>query len=806
MPGTFVGIATTMIKTYLLITFRNMMKNKLFIIINVFGIGMGISYCIVAYLAFQYDATFDGVHKNRSTIYRVSAVREFENKLTRFGYAPLPLREVVEKNFPDVNKSTRYSPSQSNFKREDDLFPSNLSYVDPEFFDLFTFDFIAGNPELLKDNTSVFISESMAIRLFRTAEEALGKTMQQVYGGELKEIKIAGIFREPPMNSSLCKLNGSAYMNFENFKDEYVGTREDDWKKESTLFLQIEDGSRTKIVHQQLQGYVQNNNKVREDFQVKEFVLDPFTTMASRDRADNVHARTWAAPPLAAIIGSMIMSILILLIACFNLTNTAIAISTRRLKEIGIRKVMGSMRIQLIIQFIGETTCICFLGILVGVGFSEIFIEGWNRMTMGMLRLTPQYFDEPRFILFLLTVLLFTGILAGSYPAFYISKFSPINILKGKLTLAGTNYFTRTLLGLQFAITLISIVGAIAFFQNARYQSKYDLGFDIHNSIIVPVNNKSEFDTYSNLLRDNAEIVSIAGAKSGIFSNRAHEPVSHESRQAEVDIIEVGENYLKTMDLKLEEGRDFIKDSETDRKESIIITQKMADLFGWEKPLGQQVVWRDTIKLFVVGVVKDVYTMGLWREMEPMMIRYVLPENYSQIVVSAKGGNVTSVNNFMSEQWSELFPNRLYPGRMLVSDLHEINSWNINIMYMYAFLGAIAMTLSATGLFTLVSLNVIKRTKEIGVRKVLGASVLNISRLVNTEFIIILTVASVIGSWASFGWVNTVLGSIWKYYQGANVWTFLIGIGIIFAISFATIAFKVFKVANMNPVTALRDE
>ncbi len=795
-----------MIKTYLLITFRNMMKNKLFIIINVLGMGMGISYCIVAYFAHQYDATFDAVHKNSATIYRVSAVREFENKLTRFGYAPLPLREVVEKNFNDVNKSTRYLPSQSNFKREDDLFPSNLDYVDPEFFELFTFDFIAGDPSSLKDKTSVFVSESMAIRLFRTPEEALGKIIKQVYGNDLKEVKIGGIFREPPMNSSLYKLNGSAYMNFENVKDEYRGLLEEDWKKESTLFLQIEDASRVNVVQKQLQPYTENNNKVREDFRIKEFVLDPFITMAHQDRADNVRAWTWAAPPLSAIVGSAIMSILILLIACFNLTNTAIAISSRRLKEIGIRKVMGSMRVQLIVQFIGETTAICLLGILVGVGLSEVFVEGWNRMTMGMLRLTPHYFDDPSFLLFLLVVLLFTGVLAGSYPAFYISKFNPINILKGKLTFGGTNYFTRILLGLQFAITLISIVGAIGLFQNARYQRNYDLGFDIRGSVIVPINNQGEFDTYRNLLRDNPEIVSVAGAKSGIFSNPAHEAVGHESRQLEVDIIDVGDNYVKTMDLKLLEGRDFIKDSETDRKESVIITQKMADLFNWDKPLGREILWRDTVKLFVIGVVKDVYTMGLWREMEPMMIRYVLPADYRQIVVSAKGGNVTTVNAYMDEQWNKLFPNRLYPGRMLVSDLHEINSWNLNIMYMYAFLGVIAMTLSATGLFTLVSLNVIKRTKEIGVRKVLGASVLNISRLVNTEFIIILTVASVIGSWASFGWVNTILSSIWKYYQGANVWTFVIGVGILFTVSFLTIGYKVFSVATMNPVTSLRDE
>ena len=795
-----------MIKNYLLITFRNMMKNKLFIIINVFGMGMGISFCIVAYFAHRYDADYDALHQNRSSIYRISAVREFNNTLTRYGYAPLPLRQIVDKTFQDVTRSSGYFPSYSNFKRGDDLFPSNLMYVDPEFFQLFSFEFIVGNPASLQDKTSVFISEDVAIRLFRTPEEAFEKTITQVYGSELKEVKVAGVFRDPPMNSSFYKMNGSAYMNFENFKDEYKGVPEYDWKKENTLFVQIEDVGRVGTVYRQLQPYTSNNNRVREDFQIKEFTLDQFATMAERDRAEGIQAWTWPAPPQAAVIGSMVMSALILLVACFNLTNTAIAISARRLKEIGIRKVMGSMRIQLIVQFIGETTCICFLGILVGVGLSEVLLEGWNKMTMGMMRLQPTYFNDPQFILFLLAILLITGIVAGSYPAFYISKFKPISILKGKLTFGGTNYFTRTLLGLQFAISMISIVSAIGFLQNAQYQRNYDLGFDIRGSVLAYVNDQGEFDTYRNALRSNPDIISIAGAKNGIFARRDHEPVKYESSQVEVDIIEVGDNYLKTMDLKLLTGRDFIKDSETDQKESVLITEKMATVFGWQEPIGKEIILHDSVKLFVIGVVKDVYAQGLWREMEPMMIRYVLPAQYSQIVVSAKAGDVVSVDAFMKEQWNKVFPNRLYPGRMLVSDLHEINSWNVNIMYMYALLGFIAMTLSATGLFTLVSLNVIRRMKEIGVRKVLGASVGNISRIVNAEFVIILVIASALGSFASFGWTHAIMGSIWKYYQGVNVWTFVVSIGLLFTVCLATIGYKIYSVATMNPVNTLRDE
>jgi putative ABC transport system permease protein len=782
-----------------------MMKNKVFIITNVFGLGIAISICIVSYLAYQYDATFDAVHQNRDHIYRVSSVREFEHTRTRFGYAALPLGEIVKKTIQDADRSSSYISSGSNFKRDQDLFAANLSYVDPEFFNMFSFKFIAGNAAGLS-KSDVVISESMAVRLFRAPAEAVGKTITQVYGKELKEVKVTGVFREQPMNSSFFRSDGSAYMNLENFKDEFANVRPDDWTYHTSVFIQINKSERVSSVYKQLQPFTANNNRVREDFQIKEFALDRFATLAHRDRDENVRSATWAAPPVSAIIGSVIMSILILLIACFNLTNTAIAISSQRLKEIGIRKVMGSRRIQLIIQFIGETTAICFLALAVGLSMSDFMVEGWNIMTNNNIHLERNYYDASGFLFFLVGVLLFTGILAGSYPAFYVTKFQPISIFKGKLRFGGTNYFTRTLLGLQFAISLMAIVSAIAFMQNAQYQKNYDLGFDVRGSVLAWVNDRKEFDTYRNALESNATILSIAGAKSGIFSNRLHEPVKFRASQAEVDIIEVGDNYLKTMGLSLTAGRDFIKDSETDIKESIIITQKMADLFKLDNPIGKEIIWKDNVKLFVIGVVKNVYTQGLWREMEPMMIRCISPDQYNQIIVSTKAENVSAVNVAMSKQWSVIFPNRLYNGYMMGAMLLEVTALNMSIMYGYSFLALIAMILSATGLYTLLSLNVIRRMKEIGIRKIIGASVLNITRVVNTEFVIILTLASVLGSVLSYNWCNIIMSSIWKYYQAVNAWTFVFGIGLLFTVSALTIARKLLSVARMNPIDTLRDE
>jgi ABC-type antimicrobial peptide transport system permease subunit len=232
----------------------------------------------------------------------------------------------------------------------------------------------------------------------------------------------------------------------------------------------------------------------------------------------------------------------------------------------------------------------------------------------------------------------------------------------------------------------------------------------------------------------------------------------------------------------------------------------MASLFGWEKALGKEVIWKDSVKLYVVGVVKDVYTAGLWRAMEPLMIRYVGPEKYSQIVVNTAAGNVPAINKFMESKWKEIFPNRLYNGNMLSGISDEVEDVNTNIMTMYSFLGVIALMLSATGLFTLVSLNIIRRTKEIGVRKVLGASIGNITRIINTEFFVILVVASLAGSVLSYFAVDLLMDSIWDYYQSTTIVTFIVAILVMFLVATAVVGFKVFSAASMNPVNTLRDE
>lgn len=793
-----------MIKNYLLITLRSLTKNKFFIFANVFGMGIAIACCIVAYFNYDFNRSFDTFHTKAASIYRVNSVREFQNNLTSYGYVPMGLGNAIKQNNQDIDQVIRYSPGGGNFRIGEQLFNNDLTFVDPEFFNVFTFEFVEGTPELRNKN-QIIISDKLAEKYYGT-EKALGKPITQLLdSGKVKEFTITGVFIEPPSNSSFY---GSAYVDFYNqFGEGDPDYNENGWNYRSTLFLEVKDADRIADIENSLTSYTENNNKVREDFIIRKFELESFVGMAVRD-SYNEKPGTWTreGSPIAAVAGIGMMGIFVLLIACFNLTNTAVAISSRRLKEIGIRKVMGSTRAHLIFQFIGETAFICLLALVVGILIADfLLIPAFNKMWPD-LKLITNYFDKPDFMIFILTTLLFTSLLAGSYPAFYISHFQPTSILKGKLKFGGTNYFTRILLTLQFAISLIAIVSSFAFTENARYQREFDLGFNKSGLVFTYLDNRSEYETYRNALLENPDIISIAGSEHHINSNYINDPIKHEGREIEVDIMNVDHDYIQTVGLTLVDGRDFKKDSETDRKESVIVTEEFVRKLGMNEALGKEVIWMDTVKYYIVGVVKNIYNNGLWNEIEPLMIRYGSKDVVHHILVKVPAEKLVATNQFMEKKWKEIFPNKTYNGRFMDEEIVEANTVNNNIVTMFIFLGIVALLLSATGLFTLVSLNIIKRMKEIGVRKVLGASVANISKVVNTEFIIILIIASVLGGAAGIWMSAMLMSSIWKYYQEATIMTLVISISILFFTSFLSIGYKIFKTATLNPAHVLRDE
>jgi putative ABC transport system permease protein len=792
-----------MIKNYLLVTFRSMMKNKIFLFINILGMAIAIACCIVAYLNYDYNNSFNAQHKNAEQIYRVSAEREFQGNVTRYAIASMPLGNVIRENITDVDAVVRYSSAQINLRIGTDIFNASTGFTDPEFFDVFTFDFISGAPDLA-DKSKIYISETLAKKLFADVP-AIGQVITQINPvQELFELQVAGVYKNQPQNTSF---GADAIMHFDTyFRSIVTKFDENSWQSWNTLFLLINDKSRLAVIENQLQAYLPEQNKAREDFKIRKFYLQPFVGMAQHDQKYSTSA-VWTRPamPAAAVTAPTIMAVLILLIACFNLTNTTIAVSSRRLKEIGLRKVMGGQRKQLVFQFMAENLIVCLMSLIVGLLLAELLVPAYNQL-WDFLKIETNYFDNINFFIFLFAVLIFSGLIAGAYPALYISKFEPVSILKGKLKFGGTSGLSRVLLTLQYSISLLAVVASIAFMQNAKYQRDFDLGVNHKQIISVSLVNQSEVETYKNALAGNADINLITGTEHNIFSSRYNDPIKHEESEIEVDILNVSEDYLEILEIKLLEGRNFNKDSENDRREAVIVTETLARKFGWTAPIGKEIVWMDTVKLFVVGVIGDIYTNGLWDKLEPMMLRYAKPEKHSMVLVNAEATKLKEVNAFMEDEWKKLFPNKVYNGWFMDQGQAQANMVNNNIMKMFVFLGIVAMMLSATGLFTLVSLNIIKKMKEIGVRKVLGASVPDIARKINVEFFVILSIASLIGCAAGYYTVDALMSTIWDYYQPASAFTFVISVTLLVAISALTVGAKVFKAASVNPVNILRDE
>lgn len=789
-----------MLSNYFLVTFRNMMKNKVFIILNVLGMGLAIGNCLIAYFIYDYNVTFNATHVQSPTIYRVSSLREFQNDVTRYGYAPLALGNAIKENVPSVERVVRYNPYGVDFRLGTEIFNTDMAYVDTEFFTLFTMDILEGT--VPANNSQLVISEEVAAKHFK-GESAIGKMLTQMLdSGKTKEYMISGVFRDQPNNSSFRK---DAFIPFAN---QYPGDpgQENNWRLRTTLFVQIKDASQIPSIEKQIKTYTANNNAVREDFIIKEFDIEPFVGMAVRDSFNDVRGVwTTQASPQSMAYGTAVMGFLVVLIACFNLTNTAIAISSRRLKEIGIRKVMGSTRGHLIAQFIGETMFICFMALIVGILLGEFaLVPGFN-ILWSEVKLDPDYFGRPTFLIFTSATLLFVGLLAGGYPAFYISKFQPTSILKGRLQFGGTTLFSRVLLTLQFTISVIAIVSSIALVDNAQFQRDFDLGVNLNGVAYSWVRNQAEYEQFRNRLLQHPDISSIASSTHHIGTSYINDPVKIEGSEIDVDILDAGDDYLKTVGLTLLEGRDFIKDSESDKRESVIVTQAMADRLGWTEPLGKEVVWMDSVKYVVVGVVKTVLNQGLWRKAEPMMIRYNNAD-VRFIIVSAPEDKIKGVKESMEAIHKELFPERIARIRLMDEVTVNANAVNNNILTMFIFTGVVALFLSAAGLFTLVSLSIIKKLKEIGVRKVFGASAANLLRVINGEFFAVLTIAVVLGA-ASGSWMTRMfMGSIWAYYQSPTLWTILGSVIVIVAVAVATVGYKILQTVRLNPSTVLREE
>ena len=444
-----------MFKNYLKIALRNLYKNKLYSMINIIGLGVAVGVCVAGYVNYQYSQSFDSFHENAEHIYAINSYNVQNDFRQNWSYIPMPMAPIIKKDIPGIEKLSRISVSGGTLRYGDKVFNESFFLVEKDFFEMFSFPIKWGNKETFNNQNSMVITEEIAGKYFGS-DNPVGKQLILSPDGErVFDFIVRGVIQTPPKNSSLPI---DIIIPFERF-EELSGVNLSDWKSLArATFIQVAAKSSPAKIEGQLQVHTKQTNESNPDWKIQGFYLMPLLQLAnSSGELSGGPFRQGMHP--AAIVAPSVTALLVLLLACFNFVNTAIAFSSKRLKEIGVRKVMGGLRSQLVKQFLGENLLLCFIALLLGMLLAEIFVPAYDSL-WPELSLSINYSDNLGLIGFLTGLLLFTALAAGAYPAFYVSAFNPVSIFRGEQKLGGTNQLIRVLLTFQFAISITAIIGS----------------------------------------------------------------------------------------------------------------------------------------------------------------------------------------------------------------------------------------------------------------------------------------------------------------------------------------------------------
>ena len=791
-----------MFKNYLKLTVRNLRRNKLYVFINVIGLGIAMACCIIAYLNTRFAYDFDKQHVNRQSVYKVQINKDVQGQHVPYGVTPVALGPRIAQEIAQVDEVVRYTQNGYVMKVDKKVFSKSVAFADPNFFIVFSFDLKEGTLGTFGNKSEVILTEKMALTYFGK-ESAIGKIITLVDNdNKNKELMVAGVVQSIPENSSF---RFDAITPLENYLD-ITGLSNNDWKNFiGGTFLYSKNGVDPEQLSPLLAKYVPEQNQARPDWLIGSFYLEHMLEMPFTGRDLYAYWFPTAMHP-AAIVSPVVMAALILLIACFNFTNTSIASSSKRLKEIGIRKVIGGNRQQLIVQFMAENLALCLLAIVVALFFASFLVPAYSALWEGMT-LELSFSENLEIYLFLAGLMVLTAIIAGAYPSIYVSRYEPVKILRGSIKIGNTSSLSRVLLMLQFGFTIMALVASMAFYQNAVFQESADMGFEKESVIGARVNSLQEYLTLRSAMEKNPDVLSMSPTANHIGFFNYGRTVKAGDVEREVMMMDFGPEYFETMGLQMAEGRPFTKElAESDRAGSMIINEKFAEVFGWEKAVGQRVAVNDTLQLTVVGVVKNFYSDNFFSPVEPYAFRLSKADRVNFLVARVATGQVVTTYKNMEQQWADLFPDKPFNGFYQSDTLKEAKEVNANIVVIFVFLGLVSVLLSVVGLFTLISLNVIKRVKEIGVRKVLGAGVAQLLWLISKSFLLMVVIACAVGSVGGYFLTNMLIESIFKFYKPIGAASFVVPFLIIFTIAGATAFLRVLGAARRNPVESLRYE
>ncbi|MCR9252486.1 MAG: ABC transporter permease [bacterium] len=783
-------------KNYLLTSVRAFKKDKFFISVNVFSLGIAFSLCIIGYFNFEFNNSFNQYFDDANELYKINAVRDIDSDNKLMGITPVTLKNHLDQ-IPN-SQSSRFHRNSVTLKIGDNLFQENIGFVDQEYLQMFSFNFLHGKAFNSNGSQSIVIDDETALKLFDRTN-IIGEVITLLLPGNNEvSYQISGVIEKAPRNTSFYF---SMLAPFENYEKYYHvdGTSWDQWI-DGTFIKTSESISSIK---QQLNSKLKIQNSKNKDLLVESYRIDSILDWpAFENQQYKGHFMGYLHP--ASVLGTISSAITILLLACFNYINTSIAISGKRLKEIGIRKIIGGHRKTIIIQFMVENTLMVLIALLISVGVSYFIIPYYNAM-FDIQLVDFNMVDLTNLILFGVAVFTLVAFLSSAYPAFYISKFDSLEILKNKVRFSGKNLLFKGLLAFQFIVCFYNVFALLVFIENGEYQKNLDRGYSISNTVNIPLNSPEQFDILANELSKNPGITSISGTQDVVGFHTTDVAVTYASNEIQASQLRTGMDYIENIGVRLQQGQ-YLDKQHKDNQHNILINNMLNEELGGDmlnKTLivnGQQST--------VIGLVDDfnLKPIMLTNKIRPTIIQLVAESDYQYATVISTSQNSDQLMGTLQEVWYSQFPNQLYRGYKQEKVLKALSQTNNIILNINVFIAVVAVMITILGLYTLISLTIQKRIKEFGIRKVLGASSGSILKLINNQLIWVVGVSGIIGLVLGNFVIGNLLDIIYAYHMEIGWVNFVAPTILMLAIVIVSVAQKSISTAKLNPTTQLRME
>lgn len=804
-----------MIKNYFTTSFRNLRRNWSFTIINITGLTLGLASCLLIFFTVRHELSFDRHNKNAEQVYRIVNHTKAQGEKGYNPGMPLPALEALRNDFPEIKKQVTctYALRESLItiiqngvkKKYVDPFYA-VAFTGPEYFTLLDYKWLKGSPATSLTNPgSVVLTENQALKYFGN-KDPLGKTIRV---NNHMDFIVTGLVADPPVTTSFPF---TTMLSFSSLKDYGAFTNWDDWVSSyggGQMYLMLPKAVSEAQFEKQLLSFAKKYKEPKAAAET-DFVLQPVKDMHFATNMSNYAGRSISKGMIWTM---MLVGIFILVTACVNFVNLATAQALRRSKEVGVRKVLGSTRGQLLRQYFSETGVITFLSVLLALMLAQVVLP----YISDLLNIKSEgvwFFKDPVLMLFLLLLTILTTVLAGSYPAMIVSEYQPILALKGKMRSVGNgqNNLRRGLIVLQFTISQIVLIGTIVAYSQMKYFRTMDLGFEKDEIVNIPIPD----NTHGQVEAMQAKLAGEAGIRSLSFS--AFSPMSQSNWQTgfkfenDTDFLDftivmrpADTAYFHTYGLELVAGRMYVP-SDTIRE--YVVNEAFVQKLGLKNPneiLGKRMtIGGSDYRLPIVGVVKNFNTYSLHREIIPCVLT-TLKDNYSLLSVKLAGNSDLGQIGRIEKVWAATFPDHLFKYTFFDEKLNSFYEKEEKLFSLFRILAGLAIFIGCLGLYGVVAFMAESRTKEMGVRKAIGASALNIFGLFSIDFVKLVLIALIIASPVAWYGMNEWLKDF-NYKVDISAWVFVFTGMSVTLIALITISFESIKAALMNPVKALRSE